>query len=60
MKLVGEAVAEELHKFNTTLTVIGIATWGILKHREQLANPVWVLDIYSNWLEIIIMSCCYS
>jgi len=29
MKLVGEAVAEELPKYNTKLTVLGIATWGI-------------------------------
>lgn len=40
MKLVGEAVASELHKYNTPLTVLGIATWGKIKNRELLVNPV--------------------
>ena len=44
MKLVGEAVSEELHKYSTNLTVLGIATWGTLKHRENLVNPVCLIN----------------
>ena len=40
MKLVGEAVAEELHEYDTNLTVLGIATWGVIKDKELLINPV--------------------
>ena len=40
MKLVGEAVASELHKYNTKVTVLGIATWGVVKYRDSLVNPV--------------------
>jgi hypothetical protein len=41
MKLVGEAVAEELHEYDTNLTVLGIATWGVIKDKELLINPVY-------------------
>jgi hypothetical protein len=42
MKLVGEAVseAEELHKYSTALTVIGIATWGTIASNDLLINTV--------------------
>jgi hypothetical protein len=40
MKLVGEAVNEEIHKYNTELTVLGIATYGTIKYRERLVNKV--------------------
>ena len=43
MKLVGEAVAEELHEYDTNLTVLGIATWGVIKDKELLINPVYPL-----------------
>ena len=43
MKLVGEAVAEELHEYDTNLTVLGIATWGVIKDKELLINPVYSL-----------------
>ena len=45
MKLVGEAVAEELHEYDTNLTVLGIATWGVIKDKELLINPVYSLFI---------------
>ena len=34
MRLVGEAVAEEVHA--STLTVLGIATWGKIAFREKM------------------------
>ena len=34
MRLVGEAVAEEFHSAN--LTVLGVATWGKIRFREQM------------------------
>ena len=40
MRLVGEAVAEELDKYNSDLPVIGIATWGKVSMREKLINRV--------------------
>ena len=40
MKLVGEAVADELHEYDTNLTVLGIATWGVIKDKHFLINPV--------------------
>ena len=40
MKLVGEAVAEELNKYNKNITVLGIATFGVVKFRERLVNKV--------------------
>jgi hypothetical protein len=40
MKLVGEAVADELHEYDTNLTVLGIATWGVIKDKNFLINPV--------------------
>ena len=40
VKLVGEAVAEELHKYKTSLTVLGISTYGSIKYREKLVNLV--------------------
>ena len=46
MKLVGEAVAEELHEYDTNLTVLGIATWGVIKDKELLINPVNPLFIF--------------
>jgi hypothetical protein len=46
MKLVGEAVAEELHEYDTNLTVLGIATWGVIKDKELLINPVYPLFTY--------------
>jgi transient receptor potential cation channel subfamily M member 2 len=36
MRLVGEAVADEFHKYNQKLTVLGIATWGKIALREQM------------------------
>ena len=39
-KKVGEAVADELPKYNTKLTVLGIATWGGVKDRELLVNKL--------------------
>ena len=36
MRLVGEAVADELDKYNTNLPVIGIATWGKINMRSKL------------------------
>ena len=49
MKLVGEAVADELHKYNTHLTVLGIATWGIIKDKDVLINPVRaILKLFLN------------
>lgn len=56
MKLVGEAVAEELPKYNTKLIVLGIATWGMVKHKEALTetslnvklfNQIWKFSISS-------------
>ena len=40
MKLVGEAVNEEIHKYNTSITVLGISTFGTIKYRERLINKV--------------------
>ena len=40
MKLVGEAVADELDKYNLNLPVIGIATWGKVFMREKFINRV--------------------
>mgnify|MGYP002630676715 CR=1 FL=1 len=34
MRLVGEAVADEYHK--SDLTVLGIATWGVISLRDKL------------------------
>ncbi len=40
MRLVGEAVAEEYIKYttDTNLPVLGIATWGKIGLRDQLAD----------------------
>jgi len=48
MKLVGEAVseAEELHKYSTALTVIGIATWGTIASNDLLINTVRNFKIF--------------
>ncbi len=40
MKLVGEAFAEEINKYNRPLPLIGIATFGMIKNREMLINNV--------------------
>jgi hypothetical protein len=51
MKLVGDAVAEELHKFNTPLTVIGIATWGTIASNDLLINPVRINNKKINLID---------
>jgi hypothetical protein len=38
MRLVGEAVADEFHKYNFKLTVLGIATWGRIALRQKLVT----------------------
>ena len=40
MRLVGEAVSEELDKYNLVIPVIGIATWGKIYLRDKLINKV--------------------
>ena len=41
MRLVGEALAEEYHKYNTNLTVLGIATWGTIEFKEKLVVSIF-------------------
>ena len=38
--MVGEAVNDEIQKFNTDLTVLGIATFGTIKNKEKLVKRV--------------------
>lgn len=40
IRLVGEAVSEELYKNNSSLTVLGIATWGKIAYRDELKTEV--------------------
>jgi transient receptor potential cation channel subfamily M protein 2 len=51
MKLVGEAVAEELPKYSsdTKLTVLGIATWGKIALRKNLAKLKVVNFLINNF-----------
>ena len=46
MKLVGEAVSDELDQFNLVIPVIGIATWGKIQMKEKLINKVSSLFFY--------------
>ena len=36
MRLVGEAVTEESHKYSADITVLGIATWGRVAFRDKM------------------------
>ncbi len=40
MKLVGDAVADEGRKYSCDFTVLGIASWGKIAFRNQMANTV--------------------